>query len=149
MTFNNGNTGRSLNAGNNTGNAGYNTVTTDWVPFTYDAAKKLVVAIHASGAGINFTQQTGLAGATVYTSVARHTSGGNHQADNSGVTAPNLPVSTATTCIVAKVEVQDYTTFSILDSQHLVLILGTGVGEPMTVKSVRVWQASDAGNMRA
>lgn len=33
-----------------------------------------------------------------------------------------------------------YSPFSILDHQHLVLILGTGIGEPMTVKSVRVFQ---------
>ncbi len=30
--------------------------------------------------------------------------------------------------------------FSIIDSNHLVLILGTGIGAPMTVKSVNVWQ---------
>ena len=38
--------------------------------------------------------------------------------------------------------------FGILDNQHLALILGTGVGEPMTVASVNVWQASDNGNLR-
>jgi hypothetical protein len=37
--------------------------------------------------------------------------------------------------------------FGIMDRQHLVLILGTGVGEPMTVESVTVWQASDANNL--
>lgn len=38
-------------------------------------------------------------------------------------------------------------TFSILDKNHLVLILGTGIGEPMTIISVNVWQASAAGNL--
>ena len=38
--------------------------------------------------------------------------------------------------------------FSIIDHNHLVLILGTGLNEPMTVLSVNVWQASDAHNMK-
>ena len=38
--------------------------------------------------------------------------------------------------------------FGILDDQHLVLILGTGVGKPMTVSSVNVWQSSDRRNLR-
>jgi hypothetical protein len=38
--------------------------------------------------------------------------------------------------------------FGVLDSQHLALILGTGVGKPMTVASVNVWQASDQRNVR-
>ncbi|WP_440637724.1 hypothetical protein ACSHT2_27150 [Bradyrhizobium sp. PUT101] len=38
--------------------------------------------------------------------------------------------------------------FSILDRNHLVLILGTGPGQPMTVKSVNVWQASGAENWK-
>jgi hypothetical protein len=38
-------------------------------------------------------------------------------------------------------------TFGILDQQHVVLILGTGAGEPMTLKSVDVWQASAAENL--
>jgi hypothetical protein len=38
--------------------------------------------------------------------------------------------------------------FGVLDQQHLALILGTGVGKPMTVASVNVWQASDHGNLR-
>lgn len=37
--------------------------------------------------------------------------------------------------------------FGILDQQHLVLILGTGVGEPMTVQSVNVWQNSTSQNL--
>jgi hypothetical protein len=32
--------------------------------------------------------------------------------------------------------------FGVIDQRHLMLILGTGVGEPMTVQSVDVWQAS-------
>jgi hypothetical protein len=38
--------------------------------------------------------------------------------------------------------------FGVLDNQHLALILGTGVGRPMTVASVNVWQASDGQNVR-
>jgi hypothetical protein len=40
-------------------------------------------------------------------------------------------------------------TFGIMDRQHLVLVLGTGVGEPMTVERVDVWQASAAKNLIA
>lgn len=39
--------------------------------------------------------------------------------------------------------------FGILDQQHLVLILGTGVGEPMTVQSVNVWQQSTTRNLHS
>ena len=38
--------------------------------------------------------------------------------------------------------------FGVLDNHHLALILGTGVGKPMTVASVNVWQASDHQNVR-
>jgi hypothetical protein len=38
--------------------------------------------------------------------------------------------------------------FGVLDNHHLALILGTGVGKPMTVASVNVWQASDQQNVR-
>lgn len=38
--------------------------------------------------------------------------------------------------------------FSIIDRNHLVLILGTGPNEPMTIQSVNVWQASDVQNMK-
>ena len=34
-----------------------------------------------------------------------------------------------------------YSEFGIIDKQHLVLVLGTGVGIPMTVRSVNVWQS--------
>lgn len=40
-----------------------------------------------------------------------------------------------------------YSPMCILDHQHLVLILGTGVGQPMTVKNVRVFQASARYNI--
>jgi hypothetical protein len=40
-------------------------------------------------------------------------------------------------------------TFSIIDLQHLVIILGTGVGAPMTVQSVGVWQANANNNLVA
>jgi hypothetical protein len=39
-------------------------------------------------------------------------------------------------------------TFSIIDNNHLVLILGTGIGAPMTIMSVNVWQASVDNNMK-
>ncbi len=32
-----------------------------------------------------------------------------------------------------------YSPFGIMDKQHLVLVLGTGVGMPMTVETVKVW----------
>lgn len=38
--------------------------------------------------------------------------------------------------------------FSVIDRHHLVLILGTGVGQPMTIRSVKVWQASGNSNLR-
>lgn len=38
--------------------------------------------------------------------------------------------------------------FGVIDQQHLVLILESGAGQPMTVRSVRVWQASEAANLR-
>ncbi len=38
--------------------------------------------------------------------------------------------------------------FGILDNQHLVLILGTGLGKPMTVGTVNVWQSSNSQNLR-
>jgi hypothetical protein len=38
-------------------------------------------------------------------------------------------------------------TFGVVDGQHLVLILGTGSGEPMTLRSVSVWQKSAADNL--
>ncbi len=37
--------------------------------------------------------------------------------------------------------------FNIIDRDHLVLILGTGPDQPMTVKSVNVWQASEERNL--
>ncbi len=37
-----------------------------------------------------------------------------------------------------------YNPFCVLDSQHLVLILGTGQGEPMIIHDVRVYQSSSA-----
>jgi hypothetical protein len=39
-------------------------------------------------------------------------------------------------------------TFGIVDQQHLVLILSSGSSTPLNVKSVQVWQASTAGNMK-
>ncbi len=40
-----------------------------------------------------------------------------------------------------------YSAYCIIDHQHLVLILGTGVGEPMTVRSIKVFQHSIANNL--
>jgi len=37
--------------------------------------------------------------------------------------------------------------FGRLDQQHLILIVGTGPNEPLTIKSVNVWQTSAAQNM--
>jgi hypothetical protein len=37
--------------------------------------------------------------------------------------------------------------YCVLDRQHLVLILGTGIGEPMTVRSVHVFQHSAKSNL--
>ena len=37
--------------------------------------------------------------------------------------------------------------FGRLDQEHLVLILGTGPNEPMSVRSVNVWQASGSNNL--
>jgi hypothetical protein len=37
--------------------------------------------------------------------------------------------------------------FGVIDSQHLVLILGAGRSTPLRVRSVNVWQASTAGNI--
>jgi hypothetical protein len=38
-------------------------------------------------------------------------------------------------------------TFGVIDKHHLVLILGTGLNQPITIRSVDVWQASDAQNI--
>jgi hypothetical protein len=35
-----------------------------------------------------------------------------------------------------------------MDARHMMLILGTGTDQPMTVKSVTVWQASGANNLK-
>jgi hypothetical protein len=37
--------------------------------------------------------------------------------------------------------------FGIIDQQHLFIILGTGPSQPMTVKSVDVWQANTSANI--
>ena len=37
--------------------------------------------------------------------------------------------------------------FGVLDQRHLILILGTGINEPVTVRSVQVWQASASQNI--
>lgn len=37
--------------------------------------------------------------------------------------------------------------YGIMDQQHLILIFGTGLNEPMTVESVNVWQTSSANNL--
>ncbi|MDD3182475.1 MAG: hypothetical protein PHD48_06720 [Alphaproteobacteria bacterium] len=39
-------------------------------------------------------------------------------------------------------------TFGIMDRLHYVLILGTGIEQPMTVRSVNVWQKSSAENWK-
>lgn len=147
LTFEGGNSAGVANPSNLSFPQGYDTIVSDWVPFTYDSSKKLVIGLHVSGSDFHFVQETGLTGATVYTAVPIHTSASDPQADNSGVTAPDLANSEATTCIVSKVEISDYTPFGIVDSQHLVPIIGTGPNMPMTVQSVRVWQESDVNNL--
>ena len=37
--------------------------------------------------------------------------------------------------------------FGVLDQRHLFLILGTGIDQPMTVRSVNVWQANTLSNL--
>jgi hypothetical protein len=39
-------------------------------------------------------------------------------------------------------------TFGVVDQMHFVLILGTGNGQPMTIRSVDVWQSSPAQNLQ-
>ena len=39
-------------------------------------------------------------------------------------------------------------TFGVMDSEHFALIVGTGIDQPVTVSSVRVWQSSTANNIR-
>jgi len=39
-------------------------------------------------------------------------------------------------------------TFGVIDRQHLVLIIGTGVDQPMTVASLSVWQSSSENNLK-
>ncbi|MDR3708965.1 MAG: hypothetical protein P4L33_11750 [Capsulimonadaceae bacterium] len=52
-------------------------------------------------------------------------------------------------CGEAPPPTDEHPAFGVLDRQHLALILGSGVGEPMTVKSVNVWQMSDHWNVGA
>jgi hypothetical protein len=47
----------------------------------------------------------------------------------------------------APTPVNGSTAMSVMDLRHLMLILGTGTDQPMTVQSVSVWQASSANNI--
>ena len=38
--------------------------------------------------------------------------------------------------------------YGVLDQEHLALIIGSGDSEPVRVRSIHVWQASDKGNIR-
>ena len=38
--------------------------------------------------------------------------------------------------------------FGVNDCQHVALILGTGMNQPMTIHSVDVWQASSQANIK-
>ena len=38
-------------------------------------------------------------------------------------------------------------TYGIIDQRHMAIILGTGTGQHLTIKSVKVWQASGAHNL--
>jgi hypothetical protein len=44
--------------------------------------------------------------------------------------------------------VNNSTAMSGMDARHMFLILGTGIDQPMTVKSVTVWQVSGANNLK-
>ena len=125
-------------------------ITSDAIPFTWDNTKKLVIAMHFSGTDVEFSQQASVTGATQYTSVAVHTSNGNHQADTSSQTTATMGASQASVCsAIRNIYVQDTSPLSIIDQQHLVPIFGTGPNMPMTVQAMRVWQASAAGNLTA
>jgi hypothetical protein len=39
-------------------------------------------------------------------------------------------------------------TFGVIDQQHLVVLLDSGPRQPMTVKSVNIWQSSSTGNLK-
>ena len=44
--------------------------------------------------------------------------------------------------------VNNSSAMSGMDARHLIMILGTGTDQPMTVKTVTVWQASGANNLK-
>ncbi len=44
------------------------------------------------------------------------------------------------------IEDEDLRSFALLDTQHIILLLGSGNDMPMTVRSVSVWQNSDDNN---
>jgi hypothetical protein len=44
--------------------------------------------------------------------------------------------------------VNNSTAMSGMDNRHLAILIGTGTDQPMTVYSVKVWQASSANNLR-
>jgi len=47
----------------------------------------------------------------------------------------------------APVPVNNSSAMSGMDQRHMMMILGTGTDQPMTVQSVSVWQVSDANNL--
>jgi hypothetical protein len=114
----------------------------DPVAFTFNSAKNLIIAFAFSGSADYESAQTGLSGAETYVIGS---------GDTSNQTAPaGTPYPEAGECLfITSIQVQDYTPISVLDSQHLVPILGTGVSEPITIQSVKVWQASAANNIHA
>lgn len=52
-------------------------------------------------------------------------------------------------CGEAPPPTSEHPAFGVLDRQHLALILGSGIGEPMNVQSVNVWQVSSDWNLGA
>lgn len=138
LTFNNGQA--SVQVGS--GNFG---IDSDHVPFTFDPTKKLVLSMHLSGSSVALRNNVDGGGAAFYTQAS---------ADESGVTTVSTSGYLAQSGSVAVSSVTSlpnppYDMMAVLDQQHLVLHLGTGPSEPMTVQSVRVWQANKDHNLQA
>src|SRR6516225_6742545 len=117
--------------------------------FEFDTSwtKSLIVSFHFSGGSVVISQDAGATGATAYTSLEPHTSQDNPQPDTSGQTSAQLPWVISNTCVCVKhIDSFSYAKYSILDTQLMPLILGTGIGAPFNVTSVIVWQASNANN---
>jgi hypothetical protein len=115
-------------------------VVADPIFFTYDATKKLVVSFEFANTGtVTLSKDTSATGADIYYKTA---------AGDSGTTiASGLTEITGNSVFIWSLDIFQSPPFSVLDSQHLVPIIGTGVGMPILVNSVHVWQASAAANL--